>query len=92
MLGNKRPKRNRMPSRSELPSSLKRKKLSRALMRLGFDISERGGKGSHIKATHFQSQKCVIIPEDLRRDVLYYVLKEIERVSGVTWKDIQKYI
>lgn len=81
-----------MPSRSELPGSLKRKKLGRALERLGFEISERGGKGSHIKATHIQSQKCVIIPEDLRRDVLYYVLKEIERISDVTWDDIQKYI
>lgn len=81
-----------MPSRSKLPTDLKRKKLCRALEKLGFEISTRGGNGSHIKATYIKNQKCVIIPGDLRRDVLYYVLKQLQEVGGVTWKDIQKYL
>lgn len=26
---------------------------------------------------------------DIRKDVLYYLLKEIENMSGVTWEDIK---
>ena len=81
-----------MPSRSDLPDKLKRTKLCRALERLGFEISKRGGKGSHVKATCIQNQKCIIIPDDLRKDVLYYVLKEIEQVGGVTWEEIKRYL
>jgi predicted RNA binding protein YcfA (HicA-like mRNA interferase family) len=75
-----------------LPDNLKRKKLCRALEKLGFEISTRGGNGSHIKATYIQNQKCIIIPDDLRRDVLYYILKEIESVGSVTWDDIKRYL
>ena len=71
-----------------MPGGIKRRKLTRALEKLGFEISTRGGNGSHFKATHIQSQKCVIIQEDLRKDVLHYVLKQIEEISGVTWDDI----
>lgn len=81
-----------MPSRSKLPDNLKRKKLCRALERLGFEISMRGGNGSHFKATYIKNQKCVIIPGDLRKDVLYYVLKELQQVSNITWEDIQRYL
>lgn len=35
-----------MPSRSELPGDLARKKLLTALIRLGFEINTVGGKGS----------------------------------------------
>ena len=81
-----------MPSRKQLPDNLKRKKLARALERLGFEISTKGGSGSHIKATYISNQKSITIPDDLRRDVLYYILKEIEGISGVSWEDIQHFL
>jgi len=58
-------------------------------MCLGFEISKKGGKGSHYKATCIATQKMIIIPQDLDRDTLYYLLKEIEGYSGVTWSDIK---
>lgn len=79
-----------MPSRSKLPSDLSRKKFCKALQKNGFEISTRGGKGSHFKATWPRSQKSVTIPSILRKDVLYYVLKEIEKISNLTWDDIKK--
>jgi len=36
-----------MPSLSELPGEIKRKKFIRALQRLGFVIDKTGGDGSH---------------------------------------------
>ena len=81
-----------MPSRKQLPDNLKRKKLARALERLGFEISTKGGSGSHIKATYISNQKSITIPDDLRRDVLYYILKQIEGISGVSWEDIQHFL
>ena len=79
-----------MPSLSELPGEIKRRKFIRALARLGFDINMAGGDGSHCKATWPRTQKCVIIQTKLRKDVLYYLLKEIEKYSGVTWEEIKK--
>ena len=79
-----------MPSLSELPGSLKRKKFIRALQRLGFDIDESGGSGSHYKITWPATQKSITIQHDFRKDVLYEVLKEIEKYSGITWEDIKK--
>lgn len=79
-----------MPSLSELPGELKRKKFIRALQRLGFVIDVVGGKGSHYKATWPKTQKSVTIQSELRKDVLYYLLKEIETYSGITWEDIKK--
>lgn len=79
-----------MPSLSQLPDKLKRKKLTKALIRLGFEISTKGGKGSHFKATFVSNQKMITIPSNLRKDVLYYLLKEIEKLTGVTWEDIIK--
>ena len=79
-----------MPSLSELPGSLSRKKFIKALKRLGFRIDITGGDGSHIKVECPKNGKVVTIQQDLRKDVLKYVLKEIENYSGVTWDDIKK--
>lgn len=79
-----------MPSRSELPGEIKRKKFIKALSRLGFDIDSRGGDGSHVKATWPPTQKCIILQSELRKDVLQYILKEIEQISGITWDQIKE--
>ncbi|MBI2463218.1 MAG: type II toxin-antitoxin system HicA family toxin [Candidatus Spechtbacteria bacterium] len=79
-----------MPSLSQLPGEIKRNKLAKALARLGFVLDEKGGNGSHYKITWPKNQKSVTLPYDLKKSTLYYVLKEIENISGVTWEDIQK--
>lgn len=79
-----------MPSLSELPGEIKREKFIRALQRLGFIIDKTGGDGSHFKATWPRTQKLITIQSKLRKDVLYYLLKEIEQYSGVKWEDIKK--
>ncbi|MFA6526596.1 MAG: type II toxin-antitoxin system HicA family toxin [Candidatus Buchananbacteria bacterium] len=79
-----------MPSLSELPGSLNRKKFIKALRRLGFEIDTSGGSGSHIKVECPKNGKVVSVPSDLRKDVLKYVLKELENYSGITWEDIKK--
>lgn len=79
-----------MPSRSQLPGEIKRKKFIKSLRRLGFEISESGGDGSHYKVTWPATQKSLTIQSDLRKDVLYYALKEIEKCSGIRWEDIKK--
>ncbi|HCC83543.1 TPA: hypothetical protein DEP96_01705 [Candidatus Uhrbacteria bacterium] len=78
-----------MPSRSELPSDLSRKKFLHALTRLGFIIDTVGGKGDHIKAIWPATNKSITIDADLRKDVLYYILKIIESDTGITWGDIK---
>ncbi len=79
-----------MPSLSELPGEVKRDKFIRALQRLGFIVSKTGGDGSHYKATWPKTQKSIAIQSKLRKDVLHYLLKEIEQYSGITWEDIKK--
>ncbi len=79
-----------MPSFSRLPGEIKRNKFIKALERLGFLINKTGGEGSHYKALWPSTQKMIIIPSKLRKDVLYYVLKEIENYSGITWDEIEK--
>lgn len=79
-----------MPSLSQLPGEIKRKKLTKALTRLGFVVNEKGGDGSHYKALWPPTQKSVTIPQDISKYTLYYLLKEIETASGITWDDIQK--
>lgn len=79
-----------MPSLCELPDDLSRVRLCRAIAKLGFEISSSGGKGSHTKATHTKTQKCVIIPSPLPKHRLKYVLREIEQYSGVTWDDVKE--
>lgn len=78
-----------MPSLSQLPGEIKRKKITKALTRLGFIIDEKGGDGSHYKALWSVNQKSITIPQNLNKHTLYYILKEIEVISGVTWEDIQ---
>ena len=78
-----------MPSLSELPGELNRNKFTKALARLGFVIDNKGGDGSHCKATWPRTQKSVTLQKKLRKDVLYYVLKEIEKISGITWEDVK---
>jgi len=79
-----------MPSLSQLPGNTRRAELIKALRRLGFIINKAGGNGSHYKVTWPRTQKSVTIQSDLRKDVLSYVLKEIEAYSGITWEDIKK--
>mgnify|MGYP001565898235 FL=1 len=78
-----------MPSRSELPGDIPRRKFLDALRRLGFEINTIGGKGDHVKVVWSPTQKSVTVVGDLRKDVLYYVLKEIETISDVTWEQIK---
>lgn len=78
-----------MPSLSELPSDLKRNKLIRALIRLGFRVDKSGGEGSHYKII-CPDEKVVVIQYKLHKIMLREVLKEIERYSGITWKQIKR--
>ena len=78
-----------MPSLSELPGEIKRKKFIRALQRLGLIIDKTGGDGSHYKVTFIKTQKSITIPSKLRKDVLYYLLKEIKIISDLNWEDIK---
>lgn len=81
-----------MPSLSQLPSNLSRKEFLKALRKVGFIVNERGGDGSHCKATWPLTQKSITIPYHFRKDVLYYVLKEMRKMSGIEWKDIEKHL
>ena len=78
-----------MPSLSELPGDLKRNKLTKALKRLGFEIDTIGGKGSHYKII-CPNQKTLTVQYNLDKKMLLVVLKEIEKYSGITWKQIKK--
>lgn len=78
-----------MPPLSELPGEIKRPKFLKALTRLGFVIDEVGGAGSHYKATWPRTQKSVTIPFALPKQVLRYVLVEIEKCSGLSWDQIR---
>jgi len=86
------PKLVNMPSRSDLPGNINIKKLTKALVCLGFVLSEKGGKGSHIKLTYRITQKSITIPNSLNKNknVLYYLLKEINDYSGITWEQIKE--
>jgi predicted RNA binding protein YcfA (HicA-like mRNA interferase family) len=79
-----------MPSRSDFPGEINRAKLVRALSRLGFIISTKGGDGSHYKITWPKNGKSFTIPQRVGKDVLGYLCKQIEEKTGVTWKDINK--
>lgn len=79
-----------MPSRSALPGEIKTRKFIRALRRLGFAIDMSGGDGSHFKIIWPKTEKSLTIQSKLRKDVLYYTLKEIEEKFGVTWSQISK--
>ena len=79
-----------MPSLSELPDNINRTKFLLALVSLGFEIRRKGGKGSHIKAIWSKTGKFIIVQNDFRRDVLYHCIKDIERISSVTWEDLKR--
>ena len=76
-------------SSHNLPGEVKRKKLTKALIRLGFVLNESGGDGSHYKIV-WKNEKSITIPYNISKNVLRYLLKEIKDISGVTWEDIQK--
>jgi predicted RNA binding protein YcfA (HicA-like mRNA interferase family) len=78
-----------MPSLSDLPGDIRRKKLIKALRRLGFDIDASGGDGSHCKVIWPSTQKAITLPKDMPKQVLLYVLKEIETCSGIAWEQIK---
>lgn len=78
-----------MPSRRDLPGRLPRNKFLNSLRRLGFYINTVGGKGDHVKIIWPPTQKSVTVVRDLRKDVLYYLLKEIESISGISWDKIK---
>lgn len=81
-----------MPSLSELPSDVTKERFVRALGKVGFEISKKGGKGSHYKAIWPASQKFVTIQYDFRKDVLYKILKQIETMSGISWEEIKEHL
>lgn len=79
-----------MPSRNELPGEIPRKKFLKALKRLGFEINNTGGKSDHVKIIWSETQKSITVHNDLRKDVLYYLLKEIENISDISWEAIKE--
>ncbi len=78
-----------MPSLSEIPDGINRTKFLKALGRLGFKINTTGGKGSHVKV-ECPNGKIVTVPVNIHKQTLYYILKEIESYSGVTWDQIKE--
>ena len=78
-----------MPSHSDLPGTIKRKKLIKALKRFDFSIDKSGGEGSHYKISCPGTNKIITIPKRIDKDVLYYLIKDIEKYSNVKWEDIQ---
>ena len=64
----------------------------RALVRLGFDINESGGDGSHYKVTWPKTQKAFTVQAKLPKQVLKYLIKEIESITGgvITWEKIKE--
>lgn len=79
-----------MPSLSEIPDGINRTKFLKALRRLGFKIDMTGGKGSHCKVEWPRNGKSVTIKDNIHKQTLYYILKEIEKYSGITWEQIKK--
>ncbi len=79
-----------MLSLKYLPDTLPQRKLAAALEKIGFTINKTGGKGSHYKATYQINQKLITIPKHLNKVVLLYLLKEIEKISGISWEEIKR--
>lgn len=82
-----------MPPLSELPGTLPREKLLRALRRVGFLIDMSGGDGSHVMVNWPSTNKSVTIPHRMiPKQALKYLLKEIEIVTleRVTWEKIKE--
>ena len=81
-----------MLSLSQLPSDITRKDFVKALEKCGFVISTKGGKGSHIKAVWPPTGKCLIVQDSFRKDVLYEIVKEVERYTPVTWEKLRDHL
>lgn len=75
-----------MPSRSELPSDLKRKKFIRALQRLGFIIDKSGGNGSHYKVMWPTTQKVSQSSMNLEKTYFMRYLKKLKSVAESSGK------
>jgi len=58
-------------------------------MRYGFKVDMSGGGGSHCKITWPGNGESITIQCDLRKDVLYYLLKEINKKTGINWEEIK---
>ena len=78
-----------MPTLNDIPGEIKRKKFIKALKRLGFVINKKGGNGSHYKIRWPQTEKSITIPQKLNKNVIYYIVKEIENCSGLNWDNIK---
>jgi predicted RNA binding protein YcfA (HicA-like mRNA interferase family) len=81
-----------MPPLSDLPGSVSREALLRALARLGFSVDKSGGKGDHYKVEWPSTRKCLTLPHKvIPKQVLKYIIKEIEEVSmnAITWENIR---
>lgn len=79
-----------MPSLSEIPDGVNRTKFLKALKRLGFGVNMTGGKGSHCKIECPRNGKSITVKNNIHKQTLHYILKEIEEYSGVTWEQIKK--
>ena len=79
-----------MLSLKDIPGEIRRKKFTKALNRLGFILNKSGGDGSHYKIIWPKTQKSITIPSKITKNVLRYLLKEIENYSGITWEEIKK--
>ena len=77
-----------MPALSQL-MDIKRKRLLKALVRLGFRVEPSGGKGDHYKVI-YRNEKAVIIDDFDSKMKLKYIVEEIEEISGITWEDIKR--
>ena len=80
-----------MPSLSQLPDGISRDRFVKALIKVGFLISKKGGNGSHYKAI-WRNEKSITLQYNFRKDVLYETLKEIKGISGIEWEEIKKHL
>jgi hypothetical protein len=79
-----------MPSLSEIPDGITRAKLLKAMKRLDFRVNMTGGKGSHCKIECPDNSKSITIKDNICKKTIYYLLKEIESCSNITWEQIKK--
>ncbi|HUD09340.1 MAG TPA: type II toxin-antitoxin system HicA family toxin [Patescibacteria group bacterium] len=78
-----------MPPLSSLPS-ISRERFINTLIRLGWIIKKRGGKGSHCKLEWPPTSKAITVKKNFDKDTLSYLIKEIEKYSSLTWEQIEK--
>ncbi len=78
-----------MSPHDKFPSDVAPERIIRALKRLGFVISTKGGKGSHVKAT-WKNEKSITIQRNLHKAATRSLLQQIENISGVTSEQIRE--